>query len=158
MTDQFNPRPTGDTPGLDRARELTLRSGQWLRLYRFRIHKGAPILGPGITTYDAMFDPAANDEQRRDACAGYLPHVRRQAENERWEAKGERSIDPYKREWCNTKRGAVLEVIAELLEAAVAGFDAAWPRDDPKPRGRRLVPPRDPADPSIPPVIDDGWP
>ena len=74
-----------------------------------------------------MLDPAADDERRRAACAGLLPHVRRQAENERWRAEGERArilpSDPYRQEWRTTRHGAALETVAELLEVALASFE-----------------------------------
>ena len=70
-----------------RAEDLTLRAAQWLALLKFQTRPGAPIFMPGITTYQAMFDPAASDDERRAACNAMLPAVRRQVELERW--KGE---------------------------------------------------------------------
>lgn len=119
--------PAADAPELARARRESLRAGQWLRLLLFRVHPGAPILGPGMTHYAHLLDPAADDADRRASCAALLPHVRRQADDERWRAEGERARrqagDPFDREWPTTQRGAALEAIAELMEAALADFD-----------------------------------
>lgn len=120
---------------------------------------GAPILSPAVTTYADMLDPASTDERRRRACAGLLPHVRRQADLERWRGEEERArgpaVNPYGREWVTTERGAALETVAEFLEAAVAVVDAADGHEEPDEFNEQFARSRGKLDPSIPLRIGD---
>ncbi len=109
---------------VETTRLFAIRAACWLALIRFQVHLGAPVFGPGVTTYDDMLCPDTTDARRFAACATLLSAVRRHADQEafvgesRWHQS--RPLDPYGQAWRTTERGAVLEAIAELLKKSVA--------------------------------------
>lgn len=112
-----------------RARDNTRTAAQWLVLLRHRNHPRAPEFSVWISTYHDMLDPAAPDESRVAACRRLHAAVSGSAEAERCTAQAflvdHQDPDPYEACRGTTLRGAVLEMIAGLLDAALQEFSAA---------------------------------
>ncbi|SFQ12423.1 hypothetical protein [Tranquillimonas alkanivorans] len=116
-------------PHLERARALTVEAAKWIIVFQFSIRPGGNTLDVNVTTYHEMLDPSAPDALRLAACRRMHEAAKFQAQMEAWEAKRATRTthrrDPYGLEWCTTQRGAVLEHLAELLEAAIFGYEAS---------------------------------
>lgn len=115
-------------PHLKRARALTVEAARWIVLFQFTIRPGGITLDVNVTTYHELFDPAAPDEVRLIACRCMHEAAKFQAQIEAWNASRSAGMtprrDPYGLEWRTTRRGAVLEHLAELLETAIAEYKA----------------------------------
>jgi len=76
-----------------------------------------------------MLNPESSDTQRLAACRSMLDAVRRRAEYERFWGEEEwnkaHNYDPYGFELRTTQHGAILDLIADVLEEAVTAFEEA---------------------------------
>lgn len=111
------------------ARLYTIRAARWLSLIRYQVRSAAPVFGAGISMYDDMLAPTSTDDQRLRACTAMRAALLRTVElekllaEERW--RHDMRLDPHGQEWRITRRGAVLEAIADLLGLAIADYLAA---------------------------------
>lgn len=103
-----------------KARRLTIKAGQLLRLFRFPTRPGGLHFCSSLSTYSDMLNPESTDAQRLAACKSMLHAVRRRAEYERFIGEEEWNeadhLDPYMVELRTTKSGATLDLIAEILK------------------------------------------
>ena len=115
-------------PDVQTARLLAQRAAQWLRLMRWQAHKTAPTFGTSTTCQLLLVLDNDHDVERAEACRRLLVSVGRQALRE------ELKTDPHDLSvldvpmrdiWATSDQGAALEMIAELLRAAAAGFENA---------------------------------
>ena len=107
---------------------LAQSAAAWLSRIRYRVHGGAPVFSPAISTYHEMADPAAAPEKRLAACRRMLEAVQRHIVVELIQADEQPEPfrdDPYGIELGTTERGAILEMIAVMLEVAIGALEGA---------------------------------
>ena len=105
---------------------LAQSAARWLSRIRYRVNAQAPAFGPSLPTYHNMADPAAPPEKRLAACRRVLSGVQRHVVVE--QVKAEDQPEPYREdphgiEFGTTERGAILEMIAATLEAAIEALE-----------------------------------
>lgn len=98
----------------------------WLSRIGYRVSAEAPIFGPRIPTYHDLADPAAPAERRLAAAQRMLAAIERHiiVEQVKFADTPEPfAEDPHGIELRTTERGAALELIAALLQAAVEALE-----------------------------------
>jgi hypothetical protein len=106
------------------VRGRALEAARWLALTRFRGRPTGPVFSPLISTYADMFDPDAELPRLLEACRGMREQVARQivveqiVAEEIWAGR-DRIDDPYRLAWRKSERGALLEMVARILDDAL---------------------------------------
>lgn len=114
---------------LERAQDISRRAAQWLVLIRFRAHAAAPSFSTSMSHYHVLLGAESSSAERLASCRTMLTCIHHHLIVEELAANAkfatERRPDPYGAEWKITSRGAVLQVIADLLSEAIREFEDA---------------------------------
>lgn len=105
---------------------LAQLAAAWLSRIGYRVNAQASTFGPLISTYHDLADPAAPQDRRLAACQKMLEPIRRHVIVEQVRAADSPKpfhTDPHGVEFRTTERGAILELIAAILEAAIDAFE-----------------------------------